>query len=214
MASRMRFHFSLAPLEGQSLRTSSMELAKCSHKSGIDVLAAFIRGRPFCLEQWILFGWRRTLLPTRKSYVGVAVSAVVTACHEDTVKQGSPGDNKIQLVRVTRSWMSPGYSVAGLGGLKECVGHTKVVVEAQLQQPLPVLVQLANTRVVDAAWPELWSAPTRTLKSPSRKSFSVAGFSLAVVSTELFTKKTHLSTIQRFLFITRTKLHKKNEYKK
>ena len=36
---------------------------------------------------------------------------------------------------VTRSGVSPGYSVAGLGG-KDRVGHTKVVVGAKLQQPL------------------------------------------------------------------------------
>ena len=50
-----------------------------------------MRGRPFVLGL-------RANLPTHQTVVGVAVSAVVAARTEDTVKKGSSSDNKIQLV--------------------------------------------------------------------------------------------------------------------
>ncbi len=50
MASRMWLHLSSALLSGQSLRASSMALAKRVQTSGTDVRAVLIRGRPFCLE--------------------------------------------------------------------------------------------------------------------------------------------------------------------
>ena len=48
--------------------------------------------------------------------VGVTVSAVTGAGGQDTVQQGSVGDNEIQLVPVTRSGVPPGHSVVGFCG--------------------------------------------------------------------------------------------------
>ena len=57
-----------------------------------------MRGRPFVL------GFR-VYLPTHQRVVGVAVSAVVAARTEDTVKKGSWSDNKIRLVPVAESYL-------------------------------------------------------------------------------------------------------------
>ncbi len=56
MASQMWLHLSSVLLSGQSLRASSMALAKHVQTSGTDVRAVLIRGRPFCLESWICLG--------------------------------------------------------------------------------------------------------------------------------------------------------------
>lgn len=58
--------------------------------------------------------------------VGVAVSAVITAGGQDTVQQGSAGDNEIQLMPVTRSGVPPGHSVVGFC-CKERVCDAEVV---------------------------------------------------------------------------------------
>ena len=46
----------------------------------------------------------------------VTVSAVIAAGGQNTVQQGSAGDNEIQLVPVTRSGVPPGHSVVGFCG--------------------------------------------------------------------------------------------------
>ena len=43
--------------------------------------------------------------------VSVTVGAVMAAGDEETAQQWSSGDDEIQLVPMTRSWVSPGYSV-------------------------------------------------------------------------------------------------------
>ena len=59
--------------------------------------------------------------------IGVAVSAVVAAGGQNTVQQGSAGDNEIQLVPVTRSGV--------------------------LEESLLVLVEFAYAKVADASGP-------------------------------------------------------------
>ena len=63
--------------------------------------------------------------------VGVTVSTVMTTSHEDTVQQGSSGDDKIQLVPMMGSGVPSGDSVAKFGG-EESVSYAKVMVRAKL----------------------------------------------------------------------------------
>ena len=84
--------------------------------------------------------------------VGVAVSAVIAAGGQDTVQQGSAGDNEIQLVPVTRSGVPPGHSVVGFCG-EERVCDVEIVEGAQPEEFLPVLVEFAYAKVADVSGP-------------------------------------------------------------
>ena len=64
--SRMWFHMEVALSVGQSSRASSMAFANFTRSSGVAIPAVFIRGRGFCLEQWVRFGSNLTLLTTKE----------------------------------------------------------------------------------------------------------------------------------------------------
>lgn len=63
--------------------------------------------------------------------VGVTVSTVMTTSDEDTVQQGSSGDDKIPLVPMMGSGVPSGDSVVKFGG-EESVSYAKVMVRAKL----------------------------------------------------------------------------------
>ena len=62
--------------------------------------------------------------------VGVTVSTVMTTSDEDTVQQGSSGDDKIPLVPMMGSGVPSGDSVVKFGG-EESVSYAKVMVRAK-----------------------------------------------------------------------------------
>ena len=62
--------------------------------------------------------------------VGVTVSTVMTTSDEDTVQQGSSGDDKIPLVPMMGSGVPSGDSVVKFGG-EESISYAKVMVRAK-----------------------------------------------------------------------------------
>ena len=66
-------------------------------------------------------------LATNQRMVSVTVGAVTAAGDEETAQQWYSIDDEIQLVPMTRSWVSPGYSVDRLGG-ENCICYTQIVV--------------------------------------------------------------------------------------
>ena len=65
------------------------------------------------------------------------------------------------------SGVSPGNSVVWLG-VEKGVCDAQVAVRTQLRETLSVLVELATPKYPMQRGQELWSSPTRALKSPSR----------------------------------------------
>ena len=82
----------------------------------------------------------------------VAVCTVVAAAAENTVQMRAFGDNKVQLVPMLGSGMSPRYFVAKLR-LEEGICYAESMVGADFKQSLSVVIQLSNTKMSKANWP-------------------------------------------------------------
>ncbi len=116
--------------------------------------------------------------------VSVTVGTMVAASSENAVQQGSSSNDKIQLVPVTGSGVTPGHSVAAFSCVFENVFKMPRSWNEQSSNSLcPFSLSLPMPKWPMQRGQELWSAPIRALKSPSRNRCSVVGISLMVVSS-------------------------------
>ena len=73
--------------------------------------------------------WLKAYFAADQGGVGVTVSTVMTTSDEDTIQQGSSGDDK--MVPMMGSGVPSGDSVVKFGG-EESVSYAKVMVRAKL----------------------------------------------------------------------------------
>ena len=93
-----------------------------------------------------------SMVSADQGVVRVAVGTVGGASDEHVAEQGPPGDDKVQLVPVLGSGVSPGHSVLRFGG-EEGVGDAQIMESAEFKQPLSVLLKLAYSEVSYASRP-------------------------------------------------------------
>ena len=93
----------------------------------------------------------------------VTVSVVIASCVENTAEVCSPSNDEVKLVPVAGPRVSPRHFVQLLT-LKVAVGDAEVVVTAEFEQPLPVLIHPADNEVAEAGRPCLPVGPNASFE--------------------------------------------------